>query len=228
MIAAAFAIGFFGSLHCVGMCGPLALALPLPPDRKLQGILLYNLGRILTYSFLGTIFGLIGTSFFLAGWQKGLSVVLGAVILVLLVLPHTGSIFIKRYLQSGWAMWVRQKLQQQFRKRTFTSAFASGVLNGFLPCGLVYVAVAGALASATIYHGAFYMAAFGAGTLPTMLLVNLVPGLIFKNRSFNSKWILTSLSVMVSLLLLYRGLLLDLPVADAISRVGHGIMIICR
>ena len=228
MIVAAFVIGFFGSLHCVGMCGPLALALPLPPDKKLGGILLYNTGRILTYSFLGTIFGLIGTSFFLVGWQKSFSVALGAFILVLLVLPHTGKALSKGYLQSGWAVWVRQMLQQQFRKRTFISAFASGVLNGFLPCGLVYVAVAGALASATIYHGAFYMAAFGAGTLPAMLLVNLAPGVIFKNRSLNNKWILTSLSVMVSLLLLYRGLLLDIAVADAISRVGQGIMTICR
>ena len=228
MIAAAFLIGFFGSVHCVGMCGPLALALPLPPDRKLGGILLYNLGRILTYSFLGTIFGLIGTSFFLVGWQKSFSVALGAFILVLLILPHAGKVFSKGYLQSGWAVWVRQKLQQQFRKRTFPSAFAAGVLNGFLPCGLVYVAVAGALASVTIYYGAIYMAAFGAGTLPAMLLVNFAPGLIFKNRSLNSRWILTSISLMVSLLLLYRGLLLDLPVADTIFKVGQGIMTICR
>ncbi len=228
MIAAAFLIGFFGSVHCVGMCGPLALALPLPPEKKVGGILLYNLGRVLTYSLLGTVFGIIGSSFFLVGWQQGFSVVLGATILLLLFLPHAGRVFSKGYLQSGWALWVRQNLQQQFRRRSYSSALVSGIFNGFLPCGLVYVAVAGALASTKIWEGAFYMAAFGAGTLPAMLLVNMTPHLLFKNRSHRSSWILTSLSVVVSVILLYRGLLLDLPVAEAVSKIGNGIITICR
>lgn len=228
MIAAAFLIGFFGSLHCVGMCGPLALALPLPPEKKLGGILLYNFGRILTYSLLGTAFGVIGSSFFLVGWQQWFSVLLGAAILVLLFLPHTGKVFSKGYLQSGWATWIRKNLQRQFRKRTYASSFASGVFNGFLPCGLVYVAIAGALASAKVWEGTLYMAAFGAGTLPAMLFINFARYIIFRNRRIGSSWILTSLSVMVSLLLLYRGLLLHIPVSEALTTIGHGIITICR
>lgn len=228
MIAAAFLIGFFGSVHCVGMCGPLSLALPLPREKKLGGVLLYNSGRILTYCLLGALFGLVGSSLFLVGWQKAFSVVLAAAIILMLMLPQVSSFVSRTYLQTRWVGWVRHRLQEQFSKRSYLSAFFSGIFNGFLPCGLVYVAIAGALASETVAEGIFYMVAFGAGTLPAMLLVNLAPLYFFRNKKFSSRWVLASLSLMASLLLLYRGLLLDLSLHDALQQAGHRIMTICR
>ena len=84
------ALGFLGSLHCIGMCGPIALALPSQSKSKLSfysGRLLYNLGRVITYSIMGLIIGLIGQKINLAGYQQIISVILGIAILIAVLLP---------------------------------------------------------------------------------------------------------------------------------------------
>ena len=168
----AFMIGIVGSFHCVGMCGPLALALPLSHDSftaKITGAFLYNAGRIVTYSFLGLIFGLIGQTAALFGFQQWLSIGTGALILLFIVMP-------KKYkmqssaanITNGGFSRLRSALAGLFTQKNNTSLFVIGLLNGLLPCGLVYMAVAGAIGTGEVDSSVLFMAAFGLGTLPVM------------------------------------------------------------
>ena len=169
----AFALGLLGSLHCAAMCGPLMLALPVPPGgpaRFLLGRLAYQLGRITTYALLGVLAGVIGKSLFLAGVQRWLSIALGLAILL-------GFLIAKKISLATPVVRLVSKLKSamsaQLKKRSFRSLTLLGMLNGLLPCGLVYVATAGAVLRHTILDSVLYMAAFGLGTLPTMLGISL-------------------------------------------------------
>lgn len=168
----AFMIGIVGSFHCVGMCGPLALALPLNHHSfaaKITGALLYNAGRVVTYSFFGLIFGLIGQTAALFGFQQWLSIVAGAIILLFLIMP-------KKYkmqstaanITNGGFSKLRSTLAGLFTQKNNASLFVIGLLNGLLPCGLVYMAVAGAIGTGEVGSSVLFMTAFGLGTLPVM------------------------------------------------------------
>jgi uncharacterized protein len=169
----AFLLGLVGSAHCAGMCGPLALALPGSggaPSSFFAGRLLYNAGRVCTYMLLGACFGLLGKAFVIAGLQRWLSVTAGAAILLFLVAPSpTGS--------GGWpgkaVNALKTRLGRLFSRGAMRALFVIGLLNGLLPCGLVYAACGAAMAAGDAFSGACYMAAFGLGTAPMMLAVSL-------------------------------------------------------
>jgi hypothetical protein len=171
--ALALALGLLGSLHCAAMCGPLMLALPVPPGgagRFIAGRVVYQLGRITTYALLGIVAGLAGKSVMLAGMQRWLSIALGAAILL-------GFLLSKRMALSAPVVRLVGRLKAamgaQLQQRTFRSLGLLGMLNGLLPCGLVYVALAGAVARGTMSQSVLWMLAFGLGTLPTMLGISL-------------------------------------------------------
>ncbi len=207
----AFALGLLGSLHCAAMCGPLLLALPVPtggPGRFVAGRILYQLGRVTTYCLLGIVAGLVGKSIFLAGLQRWLSIALGVAILA-------GFLVSKKISVSAPVVRLVARLKAamsaQLRQRTFRSLVLLGMLNGLLPCGLVYVALAGAVARGTLPDGMVYMAMFGLGTLPTMLAIGLSgklfsPGLRVRLRSA----IPVGVCLLAGLLIL-RGLGLGIP-----------------
>jgi uncharacterized protein len=206
----AFLLGFVGSAHCAGMCGPLALALPGGGARPtfVAGRLLYNLGRMLTYMLMGALFGLLGQGFALAGLQRWVSLVLGVVILV-------GVFFSPRFAHAvpvaRFVGWLKSTLGRLFQQRALTSLFGIGVLNGLLPCGLVYVACAGATATGSVLRGVDYMIAFGLGTVPMMLALSLVGAkLQFILRLRLQRLIPVSLAIVGALLLL-RGMALGIP-----------------
>jgi sulfite exporter TauE/SafE len=207
----AFVLGLVGSLHCAGMCGPLALA--LPPAGKTAtghaaGRLAYNGGRIVTYCALGLLFGLLGKTLLLAGVQRWLSIALGVALLV--------GLFASRKL----ALWrpmaslverVKARMSFLLRRRSWAALFGLGLLNGLLPCGLVYVAGAGATATGSLVHGAIYMAAFGFGTIPMMLALSLSGRLIpFSLRLRLLKVVPVAVFLLASLLIL-RGMGLGIP-----------------
>jgi sulfite exporter TauE/SafE len=169
----AFMLGLLGSLHCAAMCGPLMLALPVSPGgpaRFLTGRIVYQLGRIVTYCLLGIVAGLIGKSLFFAGFQRWLSIALGLAVLV-------GFLISKRVAVSAPVVRLVGKLKfamsAQLKQRSLRSLGLLGLLNGLLPCGLVYVALAGAAAHGNVSSSINYMAVFGLGTLPTMLGISL-------------------------------------------------------
>jgi sulfite exporter TauE/SafE len=166
-------LGLVGSLHCAGMCGPLALALPASssgPMRYLAGRLAYNGGRILTYCLLGILFGLLGKTLWITGLQQRASIALGIVLLLGLV--FSGRLAALQPM-SGWVTRLKGAMARYLRTRSLGGFAVLGLLNGLLPCGLVYVACAGAAATGGLLEGTAYMAVFGFGTVPMMLTISL-------------------------------------------------------
>jgi uncharacterized protein len=207
----AFALGLLGSLHCAAMCGPLMLALPVPPGgsaRFVAGRFTYQLGRIATYCLLGIVAGLVGKSLFLAGIQRWLSIALGLAVLA-------GFLISKRVAVSAPVIRLVAKLKfamsAQLQQRSFRSLALLGMLNGLLPCGLVYVAMAGAVAQGSILTGAGYMAIFGLGTLPMMLAVSFSGKLFPPALRLKLNGAIPFGICLLAALLILRGMSLGIP-----------------
>ena len=214
-LLAALALGFLGSFHCIGMCGPIALALPIgqrSPSGKAAAILTYNIGRIITYSMMGLLFGLIGRGFSIVGLQQILSVALGASIIILVLLP--GSITSRLDAMTNripYISFAKQKISSLFRQKTFSSLFTIGILNGLLPCGFVYMGLAGAIATGAAFGGSLFMIAFGLGTLPAMFMIAF--GSSFFSLGLRSKMrrAVPVFMLLVGTTLMLRGMNLGVP-----------------
>ena len=215
MLWSAFLIGLFGSFHCIGMCGPIALALPVQNDSRfnlITGRLLYNIGRAITYAAIGLLFGLVGQSLSLAGLQQSVSIIAGVLILLMVLLPS--SISQKLYLLKpayGFTNFLKRKFRTLLRKKSIASTFMIGLLNGFLPCGLVYIAVAGAIATGGYIDGAVYMFVFGIGTLPIMLAVSLAGNFISLNVRKRINKMIPAFMIVLAFLFILRGMNLGIP-----------------
>lgn len=172
MLWSAFILGLLGSFHCVGMCGPIAFMLPVDREnsaKKVFQIFTYHFGRILAYSIIGMFFGLIGKSLYIFGLQQQLSIGIGILMIVVVLMPT--RIFNKyNFSKPIFKLIARVKraLGQAFKKKTADTFLTIGFLNGFLPCGLVYMAVFASLAMESTLKGSLYMALFGMGTIPLM------------------------------------------------------------
>lgn len=222
MIWSAFLIGLLGSFHCVGMCGPLALAVPSRGLNRVLAALTYNLGRVLTYSVLGFLTGLVGKGFSLAGFQQGLSIIAGVAILLIILLPENQA---NRFLAGRWLYapiaTLKQKLGILFTQSTYASVFSIGILNGLLPCGLVYVALFAALALGNPLLSFSYMALFGIGTFPLMLTLIVSGNLISQGLRTKIRKIVPVTVAIVGLLLIARGMNLGIPyVSPKIQKAG--------
>ena len=215
MIATAFLLGLMGSLHCIGMCGPIAFMLPLDRERKAlrYGQLgLYHLGRALAYGLIGLVFGLVGKGLYLFGFQQKLSIILGLVMIASVLIPS-------RYFR-GWKLTrplyrlisrLQAALGSQLRRRSPDTFLTIGFLNGFLPCGLVYMALIGAMALASAPQGALYMMVFGLGTLPLMSAAALF-GKFLKGRwAPLARKAIPAFVVVIGLLFVLRGMGLGIP-----------------
>ncbi len=211
----ALLIGLAGSLHCIGMCGPIAIALPIgdtPKHQLIIGRLFYNIGRVVSYAVLGLVFGFVGQSLFIGGYQQVLSIAMGVLILLALFLPSKYAAFLTgAKLHNKVVMKMKGLWLSLINKNTIGSLFGIGILNGFLPCGLVYIAIAGSISTGTPLGGVMYMAVFGIGTIPVMLTMSLVGKLIsFKFRSGLRK-ILPAGAVVLAFLFILRGMSLGIP-----------------
>ncbi len=208
-------MGIIGSFHCIGMCGPLALALPLKDDSlfsKFAGALLYNSGRIVTYSLFGLAAGSIGQSFSFFGFQQSLSIAAGTLILLLVLIPKIfpGSLG-KSNVAGKFFEKIRYHFGQLFFKKNQSTLFAIGFLNGLLPCGLVYLAMAGAAATGTIPDAIVLMAAFGAGTLPVMWSIAFWGNFISINIRQRIRKMYPYMMMLMACLLIVRGMGLGIP-----------------
>jgi len=207
----AFLLGLVGSLHCAGMCGPLVLVLPATGRSNatfVLGRVAYTAGRIVTYGFLGAVFGLLGGTLALAGIARWVSLVAGVAVLL-------GLIASSRHLLNApvakFSGWVRQRLGFFFNQRTLASTFFLGAFNGLLPCGLVYAACAVAVTVGGTLMGVVYMLVFGLGTVPMMLGIGLFGmKLQLAIRLKFQKMIPVSLLIL-GLLLVMRGMALGIP-----------------
>ncbi len=221
----AFLLGFVGSAHCAGMCGPLALSLPhwgRGQGSFIAGRLLYNLGRIVTYAVLGASFGLLGQGIALAGLQRWVSLTVGAMILLGLWLSPR---FARRIPVTGGVQWLKGKFGPLLQKRALPAMFGIGLLNGLLPCGLVYVAAAAAAATGHVVAGTQYMIAFGLGTLPMLLGLSLLGTKLHFALRFKVQRLIPASLALVGLLLLLRGMALGIPyVSPKLPAAPHGIV----
>ena len=213
-VIAAFIMGCIGSVHCIGMCGPLALSLPVVTNdhtSRFISTLLYNAGRAVTYSILGAVFGIIGMSFAFFGYQQWLSILLGALILIFILLPRqfhfskrTDPLF--RFFER-----LRTSLGNLFNKKNYHSVFFIGLLNGLLPCGLVYMAIAGAISTGSMAKSSLFMAAFGLGTFPVMWSIAFFGTFINMNIRRKIKSLYPYVMTLMAVLLIVRGLGLQIP-----------------
>ena len=207
----ALTLGLVGSLHCAGMCGPLALALP-QAGRTTPGYVLgriaYNLGRIVTYCLLGVVFGLAGWTFLLAGVQRWTCIALGVALLLSLVATRK---LVAWSPVTAVVDRLKSRMAGLLGRRSFASLAALGLLNGLLPCGLVYVACAGAAAADGILAGAQYMAIFGAGTVPMMLALSLSGKLMPASLRLRLRKAIPVCVCLLGALLILRGMSLGIP-----------------
>ena len=215
LILSALALGFASSFHCVGMCGPIALSMGLTKKQAtnfyLQN-LTYQFGRIVTYSLLGAVLGIIGEGFEMAGIQQYLTVAVGVILIIMALFSFGGKDFASKIpFLSKFLYSVKMNLGKLLQKADYRSRFTTGILNGFLPCGMVYMALTASLAGGGIWQGASYMALFGLGTLPFMFAVVLVGNLM--NQAFRVKILKLIPFVMIILggLFIVRGLELGIP-----------------
>lgn len=215
MLWAGFVFGLLGSFHCVGMCGAIALALPGAGQgraRYVAGRVLYNLGRLSTYTLLGLLAGVLGQSLRLSGLQQGLSVASGALILLLVAVPecHTGRAAALLGLDRA-LFRLKQALAYFFQRPAPGALYLSGALNGLLPCGLVYLALAGALSVPDLGGSAAYMALFGLGTLPLMLALSLTGQLVPLQWRARLRRAVPVVATVMAVLFIVRGLGLGIP-----------------
>lgn len=216
MIYIAFTLGLFGSLHCLGMCGPLAFAL-LPgikekSSRNLFRTLGYNSGRVISYTLLGLLMGLIGGFINISGFQKPMSVFMGLVLILLFFMSmDIESILFKSSSYRDVFAKYRTFLSSTVAKFSANNSLLMGMLNGFIPCGLVYLALAGAMTSGGVFKGAYFMFFFGLGTFPAMFALLSSYSFLGLNQRRKMKHFFSYLQLFVGVFLIYRGLAIDIP-----------------
>lgn len=203
-----FTLGLLGSFHCIGMCGPIALS--IPGENKSAGAMLlrgslYNSGRILTYTIIGFFFGFLGMGATIAGYQNVLSIVLGFLIIAFSLFPQMQLPSSTKAWYSAFTGKLTKHISTLFKSKSRFSSFLIGLLNGFLPCGFVVTALAAALITSSYLHSALYMALFGLGTLPVMLMLNMAPGFVSPRLRAKLRPFSTYFAIIIGLILIWRG-----------------------
>ncbi|MBN9336993.1 MAG: sulfite exporter TauE/SafE family protein [Chryseobacterium sp.] len=214
-IISAIGLGFASGFHCIGMCGPIALSMGLTKNQKanfyLQN-LTYQLGRILTYSILGAVLGIIGQSFELAGFQKYLTVSVGILLIIMAISSFGGKDFATKIpFVSKALLKVKMKLGKILQRPDYKSRFATGILNGFLPCGMVYMALTASLAAGGIWQGSLFMLLFGLGTFPFMFTVVFLGNFITTTFRVKILRLIPVMMIFLGGLFILRGLELGIP-----------------
>jgi len=222
VLLSALILGLLGSFHCIGMCGPIAFMLPLNRKNKLKQffqISSYHLGRLFTYSLIGLLFGLFGKGFYLFGFQQTISVIVGLLMIFIILLPKVFKRFHLTNFINKFFIKIKSNLGKELIKKENDTFFTIGFLNGFLPCGLVYMAVFGALTMGNALQGSLYMFLFGLGTIPLMTVVAYVGN--FSNLFWRAKIQKTIpyIVVFIGVLFLLRGLGLGIPFISPESTV---------
>ena len=215
MLLSALILGLLGSFHCIGMCGPIAFMLPVEREnnfKKVVQISIYHFGRLLTYSLIGLVFGLVGKGLYLFGIQQQLSIAIGVIMIIAVVIPYKTfnkynfSKPIYRFISK-----IKSALGKELKKKSPDTFLTIGFLNGFLPCGLVYMAVFAAIASGDALKGSLYMFVFGLGTIPLMttaIYFSRFLNIVVRNKIQKA---IPVFVVIIGLLFVLRGLGLGIP-----------------
>lgn len=212
LIWTAFILGLLGSFHCVGMCGPIALTIPAAWNgSKWLNAFLYNFGRAITYSILGAIVGLAGFVINFSVQQGIVSIFSGILLLVGFFFLSSENKIAGKVQKLKIIHRIKRAIGKLFSKKTSSSVLLIGLLNGLLPCGFVYVALAGALAYGDVFYSALFMFFFGMGTIPALFIVSLLGGLASLKFRSTFKRIYPGVVTVMAFLLILRGLNLGIP-----------------
>ena len=210
MLIAALLMGLTGSLHCAGMCGPIVWVMPFQQYTGVKrglGIALYHTGRISVYALLGVVLHLF-KDMFQPQWQQYFSLAAGVMLLVtgiLYFLPQAGF-----RVKLPWTALVTKGLGKVMSQRHPLWLAAAGALNGLLPCGMVYMALAASVAVSNTGQAALMMYAFGLGTVPMMVAITLLRNRAPLRFLFFRKWT-PLLMLLFGCLFVLRGANLGIP-----------------
>lgn len=215
MLFTAFIFGLISSFHCIGMCGPIAMMLPVDREnqaKKVTQILMYHFGRLTAYATIGLIFGLLGRGLYLAGFQQKMSIFIGVAMIAVILIPE--KVFAKYNFSKPvfkLISKIKTTLGNQFKNKSYKSLFTIGLLNGFLPCGMVYVALFGAIAMQNEFYGVLYMILFGLGTVPVMSSVVYLNSFLTIPVRNKIQKIIPFVAIIIGILFIFRGLGLGIP-----------------
>jgi len=220
----AFLMGFLGSLHCAVMCGPIVLSLPLNKQGSWQNVfqvLLYQVGRILTYTVLGLLAGWVGSTFSVFAKQEMLSLLIGILLVTFTLLQWSGK-YVRSFqkLQDIMIRPIAKLMGKVFNLPLW--GFFAGMLNGLIPCGMVYLALATALNSASLQSGAGFMLLFGLGTSPLMLFISLGGIYLKKYFRFNSQKLIPWFALFIGALFILRAANLGIPFVSPVTHTVYG------
>jgi sulfite exporter TauE/SafE len=223
-----FLMGLLGSVHCIGMCGPLVMALPISTKnnfQKISSLLLYLLGKILSYALLGILFGLFGSQFRIFSIQSNISFIIG-----LLMLLYVFYMFVFKYKHFQIHLFnktynsILKLLSKLFKSKFVISFLFIGMLNGLLPCGMIYLALSWAVVTRSAVDGGLLMAFFGMGTIPALILVAIggqFMGFVFRKRI---QKLLPVFIFGIGVLLILRGLNLGIPYISPVAEIGNDVI----
>lgn len=225
MFYTAIIMGLAGSLHCAGMCSPLAVAVTSKKPFLLSGIL-YNSGRVLVYALLGALAATFGSALHLAPYQQTISIALGIAFLVIGVGLFSAQV---PYL-GVWVLKFTSFLKRIFgkvlqRKSAFTT-FSLGMINGLLPCGLTYLALSACLILPSATEGFLFMTFFGLGTWPVMVGFTRLLNFAFLKNPFALGKFSKIAMVAIGCLLLFRVWYVHPHASEAMVKSNSGV--ICK
>ena len=215
MLLSALILGLMGSLHCVGMCGPIAFMLPVDRTnnyKKFGQIFIYHFGRLLAYGIIGLVFGLLGKWLSIFGIQQKLSIAIGIIMILIVLIPY--QTFNKYNLSKPIykvISKVKNQLGKELKKKSPDTFLTIGFLNGFLPCGLVYMALFGSIAMGDALQGSLYMMLFGVGTLPLMTAAIYFSNLLKGGIRQKVQKAIPVFVIIIGALFILRGLGLGIP-----------------
>ena len=211
-IGSGIVLGLAGSLHCLGMCGPLLIAaarLSGGETSKSRSMALHHLGRITSYGLLGLTAGSLGQTLSLIGWQQPLTILLGVIILSTTLIART------RFVINRTTVWVgalSRQLNVRLKNHPILAHLGLGMCHGLLPCGLVYIALAAAAATSHPVPGTVLMISFGLGTLPLLLGTTAIQHLFSRLPPIGRQWLHTGLAMLAGMMLVLRGMGLGIPI----------------
>lgn len=215
MLWSAVILGLLGSFHCVGMCGPIAFMLPVDRSNSTKKgfqIFSYHFGRLLAYSLIGLIFGWVGKGLYIFGIQQQLSIAIGILMIAIVLIPvqtfnkYNFSKPIYKLISK-----VKSSLGQALKKKTADTFLTIGFLNGFLPCGLVYMAVIASLATQNALQSSLYMFLFGLGTIPLMTTAIYIGKFLNSNIKQRIQKAIPVFVIIIGALFIIRGMGLGIP-----------------
>lgn len=209
-LIAAFILGLTGSLHCVGMCGPLMLA--AGRNSRWQSAFAYQGGRILVYILLGGLLGALGLGMRLWNAQSIIALLSGGLLIGFALLRlDPGNMLQRMPAYARFQVGLRQRVSGFIGQGGVGPQFALGCCNGLLPCGLVYLAVIGAANTSSPLMGAGFMLAFGLGTLPLLTTTLYAGRRLFRLDAGRLAAATPVVMTIAGLLLLYRGWATHVP-----------------